>query len=155
VGHDLYPESLLPPPMDAQTEVALLRRALVVKRTTLYLVSLVLLVLVVSMSYVGIQTARTVQLMRETQQSNTPIAADTHSLIRSFKDCVRPGGKCYGRGVRRTVHALGNVDAANRRVSAAGAGCSIGIPVAWSYDRRYRYIHQCIAATLDSVGHSQ
>jgi hypothetical protein len=145
----LYPDRLIPPPDGFhEEELRLLRRAFVVKRATLYLVALLVVICTAGGLYLGLNSNTTLHAIRATQQSNTPIGRDTHSLVTQFKDCVKPGGHCFAKAQRRTAKALERIDSNNRRASAAAAACVTAMPTDWTYHHRYRATLRCMQQVL-------
>jgi hypothetical protein len=147
--NDIYPEEFRNQDDQARDEeIAILRKTLVVKRLTLYLVGLVLLVAVIGLVVLGFMGYSTIHAVRHTQQLNSPIARDTHGIAQYVKECQDPQSECSRENREALAKALAGIDQQNKRVTAAGASCSLGVPIDLSPHARYVLIKRCIERTL-------
>lgn len=148
MGDDIYPEHLAGPPPNRDEELRIMARTLVVKRTTLYLLSVLTAVVLIGGGWLGYKTNQGVNAIRETQQSNTPIGRDTHSIAQYVKNCQDPNSECSQKNRQALARALAGIDTQNRRVSSAAAACSLGVPQDLNQHRRYLIIKHCVDRTL-------
>lgn len=66
----------------------------------------------------------TVFSIRDTQTENTGTLHAANRSANLIEDCVKPSGKCYRRGQRRTAKAVGQIVAGVRQVAIDAAACA-------------------------------
>lgn len=66
----------------------------------------------------------TVFSIRDTQTENTPTLEAANRSANLIEDCVKPTGKCFQRGQRRTAKAVGQIVGGVRQVSIDAAACA-------------------------------
>lgn len=60
--------------------------------------------------------------IRDQQQQNSPLIANSDETLQLIKACTTPGLRCYERGQRQLADAVGNVN----RVVVLAAACASG-----------------------------
>lgn len=85
-----------------------------------------------------------VSAIRQTQQTNTGLARDTHSTTDLIESCVRPEGACYQRAQQRTADAVSNIN----RVIILAAACSANLPDRLTVIERRDSIQTCVINQL-------
>lgn len=146
---DIYPHDLQRPDHNYETELALLRKTLLIKKATLTVACLILALLLGGGTYAIVNIDATVSAIRDTQQTNGPIARDTHDIAQYVKECQDPSSECSQKNREALSKALANIDIQNRRVSSAATACSLGVSTTLPRQERYRLIKACVDATLD------
>lgn len=60
--------------------------------------------------------------IRDTQQQNSPLIANTDATLERIQNCTTPGRPCYERGQRQLARAVGDIN----RVVVLAAACASG-----------------------------